>query len=106
MSNWPEWVLEEMNSRPVDVGSPFGVIDWHHAVVSRRMVMGMPEEERAKINMPWNLLKVEHGVHLSKPVPEGREAAELLYSIYGRGAVLVWYSHINWRNGKPPFQLP
>jgi hypothetical protein len=106
MSNWPDWVLEEMARRPVDVGVPFGKIDLHHAILSKRAVMGMPEEERAKINVPWNLLKVQHDAHITRPVPEGREAAELLYRIYGRGAVLVWYASLNWKNGNPPFQLP
>lgn len=106
MSVWPDWVLEEMARRPVDIGSPFVKSDLHHAILSKANVRGMPEEERCKINVPWNLLKVEHGIHLTKPIPEGREAAEILYGIYGRGAVRVWYSSINWRSGKPPFELP
>ena len=102
---YPDWVVEEMNRRPVDVGNPFGRIDWHHAILSKANVRGMPESERLKINVPWNLLKVEHSVHLSKPIPEGIEAAKLLYRIYGRGAILVWYNWISWKN-KPPFILP
>lgn len=101
----PHWVVLSMDDRSVDIGSPFGKPDYHHAILSKANVMGLPPEEQAKIHNPCNLLKVEHGIHLNKPIPEGREAALLLYRIYGRDAVLRWYKSIQWRN-KPPFELP
>lgn len=104
MGAMEDWVLEEMAQRPVDVGSPLRHADLHHAIISKAQSRGLPPEERAKIDMPWNLLKVEHGVHLTKPIPEGIEAAELLYHIYGRGAVRIWYYSIQFKHR--PFELP
>ena len=107
MSKFPPMstdVVLAMKKRQVDIGSPFSRSDLHHAILSKRAVMGMPEEEQAKIHDPRNLLKIEHGVHLNKPIPEGVDAAPLLYAIYGRDAVLEWYCSINFKHR--PFELP
>jgi hypothetical protein len=105
MSKWEEWVTEEMLRRPVDIGSSLSPnTDWHHAIITKAMARGLPYAEHAKINMPWNLLVVDHEAHLWTHVPEGIEAAEILYRIYGRGAVRLWYDWINFR--QRPFILP
>ena len=98
-------VIIALQKRPVDIGSPFGKTDLHHAVLSKASVRGLPPEEQAKIHDPRNILKIEHGLHLHKPIPEGIDAALLLYDIYGRESVLEWFESIQWRN-KPPFELP
>lgn len=100
----PKWCFDAMVLRPVDIGAPFRKVDFHHAILTKNNVMGMAEEEQAKIHDPRNLLKVEHGIHLNKPIPEGVDAAPLLYAIYGRDAVLEWFYSINFRNR--PFELP
>lgn len=91
--------------RAVDLGSPFGRIDLHHCILSKRDVMGMPDSEKVKIHVPWNILRVNHEYHLNRPVPEHSEAAELMYKLYGRDVVRQWFYGIAWRN-KPPFELP
>ena len=107
MSKFPTMspeVIIALQKRPVDIGSPFGKTDLHHAVLSKASVRGLPPEEQAKIHDPRNILKIEHGLHLFKPIPEGRAAALLLYKIYGRESVLEWYKSINFKNR--PFELP
>lgn len=111
MSNWPEWVLEEMEHRGVDdgMGNPFcNKKDWHHCIVPKSVVRGMPDEERAKINRPWNIIVIDSAVHLWKPVPERYEAALWMYEHhpeYDREVIRKWfYNEINWKNR--PFELP
>lgn len=101
----PEWVLDELEGRAIDIGSPLGKIDYHHAILSKYDVMGLPEFERVKINDPRNILLVNHEAHLDKPIPTREEAAKLLYKIYGREAVKMWFDSIQWVDG-PPFLLP
>ena len=105
----PEWVVSELNERLVneglDFGYPFGKVDFHHAILPKSAVMGLPDSEKVKIHNPCNILLIEHGFHLSQPVPTGVEAARVLYAIYGKPAVQAWYATISWINGKP-FELP
>ena len=107
MSKFPPMPIEvvaSMKKRKVDVGFPFSKLDLHHAILSKASVRGLPPEEQVKIHDPRNILIVEHNVHLNKPIPEGVDAAPLLYAIYGRDAVLEWFYSINFRNR--PFELP
>lgn len=110
MSAWPEWVIESMESRGVDIGSPFcDKKEWHHCIVPKAAVRGMPLEERIKINRPWNIIVIDSAVHLWKPVPERYEAALWMYEHhpeYDRETIRTWFEEeINWKNGTP-FQLP
>lgn len=96
-----------MNKRPVDIGNPFDKIDWHHCVLTKYDVMGLPAKERDKINVPWNMLKIAHEAHINSKPPIHQEAALLMYRIYGRDVVREWFYHsINWKSGHPPFEIP
>jgi len=97
----PTEVIETMSRRPVDIGSPFGKCDLHHAIISKGMITGLPDREKVKIHDPRNLLKVEHSVHLSKPLPSPIRAARMLSMIYGKSEILEWLRSIEWRYGIP-----
>jgi hypothetical protein len=105
----PEWVAEKMHERMledgVDFGDPFDKVDFHHAILPKSAVMGLPDCEKEKIHNPCNILLIAHSYHLNRPVPTGVEAARVLYAIYGKPAVQAWYDSINWTNGQP-FELP
>ena len=104
--------LEELGRRATDITGTSGKVDYHHAVLTKRHVQGMPDEERAKINNPCNIILVDHSFHLDRTVPTGQDAVQYLLLAryknnrlaYSRADILEWWKSIQWKS-KPPFVL-
>lgn len=80
-----------------------GTYDFHHAILSKGDVMGLPKQEKDKIDSVYNLLVVDHWQHLGGNYPTRAEAAEMLILHYGENAIYDWWNSIK---RKVPLVLP
>jgi hypothetical protein len=71
-------------------GQPFQDFDLHHAIVSRKDVMGWSKKRRKLINVELNLIPLHNRCHLQNP--PSREVAWAFQSdFYGEDILELWY---------------
>ena len=98
--------LEELiQTRGVDIWSPSGNYQRHHALLTHKHVQGLPPQEQAKIDDPRNLLIIpaEHNISHAQ-IPTRELAVAILSKHYGFNAIREWFDSVVWKNS-PPFQL-
>ena len=90
-------MVQHLYDRGIDVDGESGTYDFHHAILSKGDVQGLPKKERGKIDSIYNLLVVDHWQHIGGDYPTRAEAAEILIGHYGEGPVYDWFNSIKFK---------
>ena len=104
----PQWVADAVNARGADAHSPSGQYDLHHCLLTKNDVKGMPDEVKAMIHHPCNILKIPSEWNASHArIPTRDRALKMLRRHYTFHTIHAWYSDTisHFKNGAP-FRLP
>ena len=91
-------------SKGIDFPGSSGKIDFHHAVVTKAMARGLPNEFRPLIDSPYNFITIDHEAHINGTPPSGIKAVPIVCRKWGYEAVRTWYGNIPFK--VRPFVFP